>query len=246
MVNQKHILITGASGGIGSAVANKLAKPGNTIWLHYNANTSKAERVAEMVASAGATPELIKGQLETDDGRNKFVEEIGRRIPRCDALINNAGGLVVYKDPEDYTEDDAASIIGLNFLAAFFLCQKILPSMISNGGGKIINISSIGVKFGGGYKSLLYSASKAALETMTVNLAKRAAGHNVQVNAIRAGVVDSEFHRFSPDKNLDSRKNLIPAKRLCLPEDVAAMVEFLSSEQSSYITGQIIAVSGGE
>ena len=175
----KRILITGASGGIGAAIVEKLSTPTCQLAIHYNSNKEGAERVAEAIKSIVPRVELIQADLSVESGRRSLIEEVTSLMGGCDLLINNAGGPHITKRLGEYNEEDAAQIIGLNFLSAFFLCQTFFPPMCRNNYGRIVNISSIGVKFGGDQQTLLYSASKAALEALSLNLAKAGAEHNV-------------------------------------------------------------------
>ena len=121
-----------------------------------------------------------------------------------------------------------------------------MKHMKRNKCGRIINISSIGVKYGGHPNSAPYTISKAALEAMTILFAKAGAPHNVLVNAVRVGATDTDFHKLNPSKDLSSRINLIPLKRLADPSEIASTIYFLASEESSFVTGSVITVAGGE
>ncbi len=241
------ILITGASGGIGTEIAKGLAKKDTTVGLHYNHDKRAALTLADQIAKKDATPVLLQADLSNPKDRNALLNNIKNKMKFCDILINNAGGTICEKMFGDYTDSDAYSILELNFLSAFFLSQELFPSMCSRKFGRIVNISSIGVKFGGGKSTLLYSAAKAALELMTINLAKLGADQNVNVNAIRAGVIDTPFHkRNTPNKDMTERISLIPMKHSGTPLDIANMAEYLVGFKGDFITGQIFTVSGGE
>ena len=134
----------------------------------------------------------------------------------------------------------------LNVESPFFLAQAAFRHMQEAGGGKIVNISSVGVKFGGSPRTLHYSAAKAALEGVTLGLAKAGAPHRVLVNAIRPGVIDSPFHQIKSKQEWEARVAQIPLKRPGTPLDIARMVLFLLSPAGDFITGQVFVVSGGE
>lgn len=240
-----NILITGGTGGIGQAIARIFAGSENTLGIHYNSAEKKACDFSDELKSAGTKVELFQADLEKEDGRAKLCCEISERFSVCDVLINNAGGSNYAVPIGEYSEENANAIMGLNFYAPLFLSQKVLPGMLKRGSGNIINISSIGVKFGGGEKTAVYAAAKSALETLTLNLAKKHASENIRINCVRVGVTDTDFHKKIP-KDMESRKQLIPMQRFASPDEIAEMVYFLANEKSSYITGQIFSVSGGE
>lgn len=244
---QKKILVTGASGGIGRAIAEAIAENGSIVALHYNSDGEAAHKLADIVSENGATPVLVQADLCEEHGRKKLLDELNENMAGCNILVNNAGGLCEYNEGGVYSEKEAAGIIGLNFLAPYFICQNFFPAMCQNGYGRIVNISSVGVKFGGGKDTLLYSASKAALELLTKHLSRLGAEHNVLVNTIRAGVIDTPFHsRNTPGKDMAGRTELIPLKRMGDADDIADMVSYLVSDRGDFITGETITVAGGE
>ena len=128
-----------------------------------------------------------------------------------------------------------------------FLCARTAaPKMMERKWGRVINISSIGVKYGGNLQSSFYTMSKAALESMTISLAKEGAAHNVLVNAIRLGVTETSFHDKRPNKNMEARIKMIPLQRMAQPKEVADFIFYLSSEESNFMTGTVIPFAGGE
>ena len=134
----------------------------------------------------------------------------------------------------------------MNVKAPWLLSRAAIDIMSKQGYGRIVNISSVGVKFDGSIATMHYSASKGALETLTMSFAKAGAPHNVLVNAVRAGVTDTEFHAKLNRPDLSKRINLVPLKRLAEPKEIAEAVLFLAGNQSSYVTGTILTVAGGE
>lgn len=241
----RRILVTGSSGGIGQAIVKRLIQPGDRVGLHFGANRAAAEALCRFVHEHDAEAILLQADLADAAAREAFPAQALEKLGGCDILVNNAGGPVLSRHIGHYTDADVTAIMGLNFTSALLLAQAVLPGMVEQGYGRIISISSIGVKFGGGSDSLVYSAAKSALEIMTMNLAKSAAKSGVLVNAIRAGVTDTPFFQKYP-KDLDARAAMIPMGRLARPEEIAEMVAFLVSERAAFITGQTIAVSGGE
>jgi len=189
---------------------------------------------------------LIKGDLSN----SKSITEIyykclssGRTI---DILINNAGTFSYADSIETIKEKDFDRVLQVNLKAPFLFSQLVFNDMKKQGWGRIINMSSIGVKFGGSPGSLPYTVSKSGLETMTIAFAKAGAPYNILVNAIRIGVTDTKFHDLNPKKNMDKRINMIPLKRMASPQEISDTVFFLTSDKSTFTTGSIITIAGGE
>ena len=245
-MSKRNILITGSTGGIGKAIVRKIATPFSKICIHYKQNVNNAEKLKRHILSIESVPYLFKADLSVDDGIENLIDQVKSKVGNIDIIINNAGGVVTSKQFTNYTVSDYKKIFNLNFYSAFRLCQEFFPDMCKKQYGRIINISSIGVKFGGGNQTFLYSAAKCSLEQMTNNLSKLGSEKNVLINTVRAGVVDTLFHDNITSKVLEERKNMIPVKRLGNPEDIANMVEYLISDKANFITGQTFAVSGGE
>ena len=137
-------------------------------------------------------------------------------------------------------------VMAVNIRAPFILSQLALRKMKAQNGGRIINVSSIGVKYGGNPVSASYTISKSALESMTYLFAKAGAPYNVLVNAVRVGLTDTNFHKNNPLKDLEKRKKLIPLRRMARAEEISNTIYFLTSSESSYTTGSLITIAGGE
>ncbi len=241
----KKILITGASGGIGSSMAILFAEHGGKIGLHYHTNRDQARILERSITESGGDAACFKANLLAKNCAalvDKFIDRFGG----IDVLINNAGGVLGCRHFAELDEADWKQTMALNAEAAFFLSQRAFSFMKDNGGGRIVNISSISVKYGGSPQTLHYAAAKAALEAVTIGLARAGAPHKILVNAVRGGFIDTALHQKLGAKNIKKRIGLIPLKRAGKPEDISRMALFLASEAGDFITGETFTVGGGD
>jgi 3-oxoacyl-[acyl-carrier protein] reductase len=243
----KTALVTGASRGIGAATAITLAKNGvSRVVLHYNGYKQGAEETQAAVKATGAESDLIGGDLATNEGIRDFIGKLKEQAPKVDILINNAGHLVKRAKLLEMTEDVFDQVMNLNTKSAYFIAQAVVPHMIEQKSGIIINLSSIAARNGGGPGATIYSASKAAVSTFTKGLAKELAPLGIRVNAVSPGTVDNYFHeKYSNRQILDSMVAQTPAGRLGTNEEIADTILFLCSEASRYTYGQTIEINGG-
>jgi NAD(P)-dependent dehydrogenase (short-subunit alcohol dehydrogenase family) len=167
-------------------------------------------------------------------------------LSKINILINNAA---TYKWDNSLLDVDANDLINayqVNAVTPFLLSQLVFKQMQNENWGRIVNVSSIGVKYGGSTNSPSYGMSKAALEVATTTFAKVGAQHNILINAIRPGMTNTDFHQKASGKDISKRVNLIPLKRMALPEEIAKSIYLLGSEENTYITGTVTAIAGGE
>ena len=237
------VLVTGGTSGIGFAVLQRFIAGGWDILCHYNSNHSKADKIRQEAVSTGVQCETVQADLSIEKGIEKLIGCI-RKQP-VDSVINNAGAYLSQKHFSEVSLTDLMPSFTVNLAAPFILSSCVFPAMCSQGFGRIINISSIAAKYGGSAFSMHYGCFKRGLEGITRTLAREGAAQGVLVNSIRPGVIDTAFHRKYP-KNMQSRLELIPAKRMGRPEEAAELIFYLGSEKNTYITGQTVAVSGGE
>lgn len=244
----KKVLITGSSSGIGAKTALLLSEYGAEVGIHYYLNESGAKKVIEEIKRKGGTYKLFHGNLLDKNFTDSLVDQFVHTFGKIDILINNAGNLENTKPFLDLTWSDWEESLKLNLLGPFFIAQNAFRYMQKSGGGKIINISSISVKYGGGFTSMHYGASKASLESTTRGLARFGAKYNILVNAIRPGFIDTSFHKKMKRSKHDIQKRIemIPLKKAGKPEDVAKMIALLASDAGDYITGEIFTISGGD
>ena len=246
MFDGKVAWVTGSNKGIGKAVALGLAAEGQNVVVHYNSNEDEAREVVEEVEGSGRTAIAVKGDVSDSGDVGRMVAEIEERFGRVDVLVNNAGGFVERGTFEEMTEELWDRIMAVNLKSVFLVSQAVLPLMKRGGGGRIINISSIAARNGGSADSLVYSAAKGGVSTLTRGMAKSLIGDNILVNAVAPGRIDTPLHDvFTPDEKREQAAQGIPLKREGTPEEVAAVVTFLASPKSSYLLGEVIEVNGG-
>ena len=245
-LKDKKVLVTGATGGIGSCLVQMFAKKGAILGIHYHQNQEKAQSLLRDIQVDGGIAECFQADLLSTNDLN-LVQNFIKRFGGIDILINNAGGILEFKNFLELNESAWTETHRLNVQAPFFLAQRAFAYMKNHGGGKIINISSIAAKYGGSLESIHYGSAKAGLEAITIGLARAGAPHNILVNAVQAGFIDTPLqHRLAGKKNLQERIDLIPLKRPGSPQDVAGAVVYLASAAGDFITREIMTVSGGD
>ena len=246
-LKNKRVLVTGATGGIGTSLVRMFSEKEAVVGIHYNQNHKQAKLLQAEVESNDGRSACFQADLLSSNGGAGLIGSFLKRFSGIDILINNAGAIIGFEDFLELDEIAWAKTFQLNSQAPFFLSQRAFSKMKNSGGGKIINISSVSVKYGGSSRSLHYGASKAALEAVTVGLAKIGAPHNILVNAVRGGFIDtSAQQRLKSQKDLQERIKLIPLQRVGKPEDISSLVVFLASDAGNFITGEVMTVAGGD
>lgn len=239
----KTIIITGASKGIGEACARILAKNGYNVVANYNKSRIEAEKLYKDLKENGHSIEIFKADICNRQEVKDMIDFCINKFKRIDVLINNAG-ISQEKLFIDIDDDDWDNMMNVNLKGAFLCSQEVLKNMIFNKKGKIINISSMWGLVGASCE-VHYSTAKAGIIGMTKALAKEVGPSNIQVNAIAPGVIETDMLNGFTNEELEDLKENTPLMKLGKPIDVARMVEFLVSDKSDFVTGQVISVNGG-
>ena len=244
----KAVLITGASTGIGAALARAFAAQGARVGLHYNASEEAAKAVAYEIEAAGGEAVLIRADVSTGAGAKAAVEGALAAFGRLDGLINNAGGMVRRVPYADVSEADYDEIMDLNARSVVVASQAAVAPLKAAGGGFIINTTSVAARNGASGGAGLYGSSKAFVHNVTRGMAKELIPFGIRVNAVAPGVITTPFHeRYSTEAQLQAQLATIPAGRLGGPEDCVGAYLFLAcASLSGYIVGQVIEVNGGQ
>jgi len=247
-LKNKVVLITGASTGIGAAAARAFAEQGSKVVVHYNASKDAADKVAREVKAAGGEALLVGGDVTKSANVKRIVADALAGFGRIDVLVNNAGGLVQRTRIEDYTEAFLHQVLDLNVIQVAMFMHEVVPAMRKQGGGNIINVSSIAARHGGGGGAIVYAGAKGFISTATKGWAKELVGDKIRVNAVSPGVITTPFHeRYSTAEQLKAMQATIPMNRLGTAEECAGTFIYLASDaMSGYVTGQVIEVNGGQ
>lgn len=238
----KNALVTGGSGGIGSAICIRLAAMGHNVLVHYNSNKSHAEKTLDRIKTNGGSGELIQFDVTDNKSVKNALDGWKNAHPEeyISVLVNNAGTskdvLMVWME-----ENDWSSVIDTNLNSFYHVTSGLVKDMVINKWGRIVNIVSLsGLKGLPGQTN--YSAAKAGVIGATKSLAQEIGRKNVTVNAIAPGYIKTEMTKDLDEKQL---KKLIPANRFGTPEEVAELVAFLAGDGASYITGEVVNINGG-
>lgn len=242
-IGEMTVLITGGSGGIGGAIAERFASVGMNIVIHYMHSHEAANDVARRCLALGAKVMTVAADMKDRSQLLRMAERLESSGMLPDVLVNNAGK-AHYGMLADVTEEEWDEVMAVNLKGTFLCSQIFMPYMVSQRYGRIINVSSVwGIS--GASCEVAYSASKGGVNAFTKALAKELAPSGVTVNAVAPGAVNTAMLNNMQEEELRVLADEIPAGRLASPDEVASLVYFLALPESGYITGQVISPNGG-
>lgn len=237
----KVAIITGSSRGIGREIAKTLARKGITVVANYNKSEKAAKELKQELEEEGIKIDIIKADVSKREDAKKLVEFTLNKYGKVDILINNAG-ISEYKLFTDETDEDWNKIINTNLYSAFAMSQEVIPNMVHNKSGCIINMSSAWGVVGGSLE-VIYSVSKAGLDGLTKALAKELGPSNIRVNSIAPGMIYTKMNEKFSKEELKEIEEEIPLGKIGKPSDIAKCIEWLLEDE--YTTGQVISINGG-
>ncbi len=243
MSERRVIVVTGASRGIGRAVAVAMAEPGRDVVVNYQSGETAARETAAAIEAKGAVPHLYPFSVADPEGVKEAFKEVAKALGRIDVLVNNAGiardNLLATMKLSEWED-----VLATNLKGVFLCSQAVVKTMMRQRYGRIVNLSSVvGVMGNPGQSN--YCAAKAGIIGFTRSLAREIISRNITVNAVAPGFIETDMTAHIPEKGREDLLAQIPAGRYGKPEDVAAAVKFLASDEAGYITGQVLHVNGG-
>ena len=238
---ERVAIVTGASRGIGREIAKSLAKQNIKVIANYNNSEEKAIELKKELETEGIIIDIAKADVSKREEIKNLIQYAIENYGKIDILINNAG-ISEYKLFTDETDEDWNKVINTNLYSAFAVSQEVIPNMIKNKNGCIINISSVWGMVGASME-VLYSVSKAGIDGLTKALAKELGPSNIRVNAIAPGIVDTDMCKNFSKEELENIKEEIPLERIGKVEDISKCINWLIND--NYTTGQIISINGG-
>jgi NAD(P)-dependent dehydrogenase (short-subunit alcohol dehydrogenase family) len=245
----KTVIVTGGSRGIGAATSRLAATRGFTVCLTYVKNADAAQAVVREIESGGGSAIAIQADVAREDDVVRMFAEVDRRIGRVDALVNNAGILERQARVEAMDARRLQSVFATNVIGSFLCCREAVRRMSTKhggAGGAVVNVSSAAARLGSANEYVDYAASKAAVDTLTIGLAREVGDEGVRVNAVRPGLINTEIHASGGEPGRVQRLSAgVPMKRGGEPDEVAAAILWLVSDEASYVNGAIIDVTGG-
>ena len=242
-LDRDAVLVVGASGAIGAAVARQLLADGRPVGLHYRSN---AAAVTPMASAAGTRASLLQAALDDEPACNALADRFIAAFPQASGLAV-CSGEVGWRDWRALEVADWNTVFFQHCIAPFLLARRLLPHFEKRGGGSIVYLSSISPKYGGSEKSLHYAAAKAALETAMLGLAKAVAASAIRINGVRAGLVDTPQQQAGrTPAELAARIEKIPLRRAGTPDEIASAFSYLLSDSAAFVTAQLLTVAGGD
>jgi NAD(P)-dependent dehydrogenase (short-subunit alcohol dehydrogenase family) len=248
-MSKKTVLITGASRGIGAAVATIAAAKGYAIAVNYAGNHAAANALVKKITGAGGEAFAVQARVEIEADVIRMFAQIDERFGRLDALINNAGVVAPKSRVDEMSLSRLQNVFNINILGSFLCAREAIKRMsIKHGGagGAIVNVSSAAARLGSPAEYVDYAASKGAVDSMTIGLSRELAAEGIRVNAVRPGLIETEIHASGgqPDRVANLRTQ-IPMQRGGTAMEVASSIVWLMGDDASYVTGALVDVAGG-
>lgn len=236
-------IITGASKGIGAATALTLAKRGYEVCVNYNNSSHEAEKIVETIKANHGKAIAIQADMSIEADILRLFDHVDHALGNVTALVNNAGINGGINKVEDISLNCLQSVFATNVFGTFIASREAVKRMKKQRAGAIVNISSEAAKFGGTNISH-YAASKAAINAFTIGFAREVAPYNIRVNTVSPGVIETEMHAASSEERIANLKKTLPMGRMGYPREVAELIAWLISDQSAYVSGAIIPITG--
>jgi len=244
--DSRVVIVTGASTGIGAATAIAFGKSGASVVVNYHSSRAAAENVVKTIEETGGKAIAVQADVTRKVEVDRLVQTTLDHFGKIDILVNNAGGMVGRNTLEEMTERLWNQVMDLNLKSVYLCTQAVLPYMKKKKFGRIVNVSSIAARNGGGPGAGHYSATKAGVIALTKNWARELAATGIMVNAVAPGIINTPFHdKYTTPEVRKKFLDGIPLKREGKPEEIAYVILFLASDFASYILGETIEVNGG-
>ena len=245
----KVIVITGSSRGIGAATAHLAGELGYAVCVNYLKNQGAADKVVSVVKASGGHAIALQADTSSESDVERLFKTVDKELGTVSSLVNNAGIIALQSRVQDMDSARLQRMFAVNIIGCFLCAREAIKRMstkLGGDGGAIVNVSSAAARLGSPGEFVDYAASKGAIDTMTLGLAKEVADEGIRVNGVRPGVIDTDIHADGgvPDR-AERLKDSVPMKKVGSAEDVARAILWLLSEDASYSTGTIVDVAGG-